>query len=172
MPVDSQQVQILPFIPPTIKERGNDKIYSRTVRPKELRKDLDKQVVEQCIKDLLKFDRVVTYYGTGFDLPFVRTRAAVHGLDFPEFGQINHTDLYYIVRNKFQLSSNRLENACRVVLGETQKTRINSNIWLYALQGDKKSLEYIKEHCDYDVIDLEKLFEKVMPFRKISDLSI
>jgi len=37
--------------------------------------------------------------------------------------------------------------------------------------GDKEALDYITEHCRYDVLDLEKLHNVVIPFRKRLDTS-
>ena len=112
------------------------------------------------------FDRIVTYYGTGFDLKFLRTRAVVHNLEFPEWGEVYHTDLYYLIRNKFGLPNNRLATACEVLLGKTNKTMWLWNHWTRAVQGNKKSLDYIYKHNEFDVIDLERLHNKVLGFRK------
>lgn len=155
-----------------IKIGGKDKILERTITDKELRTCLDKEVVKQCIKDLEGFDRIVTYYGKRFDFPFVRTRAVHLDIPFFNYGEVIHEDLYFNIKYKFKLHSNRLENACRVLLGQTDKTHIDPNHWLKALQGDKKSLNYIIEHCRYDVRDLEKLYEKVFQFTRKTDTSI
>lgn len=111
-------------------------------------------------------------HNTGFDFPFARARALVCGVDFPSYGSIKHTDLYYIMRNKFKISSRRLENCCRVLLGETQKTRIKNEYWRGAVRGDKESLAYVLEHNRYDVIDLEKLYEKSIGFSMAKGASI
>lgn len=155
-----------------IKLAGSDKILERSITPKELHKCLDKEVIKQCIKDLCSLDLCVTYYGTKFDLPFVRSRSLYHKIDFPQFGELKHTDVYYIIKNKFCLSRSRLETACRTLLGKTDKTHIESVYWLKALQGDKESLDYILDHCRKDVIDLEKLYNKVIGFKKRTDKSI
>ena len=155
-----------------IKNSWEDKIVERCITKKELSKSLDKEVIKQLIEDFKQYDMIVGFYSTKFDVPFVRTRALVHGLAFPEFGELYHRDAYYMVRNKFCLSSNRLENSCRVLTGKTDKTRIDSDHWLHALQGQKASLDYIVEHCQYDVLDLEKLYNKVTPFTKMVKKSL
>ena len=159
-----------------IKDHNSKKIYEAVLKPQDLKTaragDEDKEVIKRCIEDVAKFDRLVTYYGTGFDLPFLRARAVVCGVDFPVYGSIKHTDLYYIVRNKFKLSSRRLENACRVLLGRTQKTRIENAFWRGAVRGDKKSLQYVLDHCQKDVLDLELLYKKVIEFSLAKGASI
>jgi len=76
------------------------------------------------------------------------------------------------VKAKFKLSSSRLENACRVLLGKTNKTRIDSKNWAGAQRGDPQALEYVLKHNKFDVIDLEKLYHKVEGYGKPSANSI
>ena len=155
-----------------IKVGGKKKILERVITAEELRTCLDKKVVEQCVKDLEGFDRIVTFYGKRFDFPFLRTRAVHMDIPFFNYGELIHEDLYFNIRYKFKLHSNRLENACRVLLGKTDKTHLDPNYWLRALQGDKESLDYILQHCRYDVKDLEKLYGKVYQFTRKTDTSI
>lgn len=121
----------------------------------------DARITQQLIEDIGKFDKLVTWYGARFDLPFIRTRQLVNKIPFPTYGTIVHKDLYFTCKAKFKLSSNRLENACRVLLGESDKTRINPAYWHGALRGDKASLDYVLEHNKYDVLDLQKIYNKI-----------
>jgi len=132
----------------------------------------DKRIVEQCIEDFKKFTKIVTFYGARFDMPYIRTRALANGLEFPPYGALFHRDIWFTVRGKCKLSSNRLENACRVLLGKTSKTRIEPKHWHGALQGDEKSLNYVLAHNKFDVIDLEKLYNKVEGFGRAVNNSI
>lgn len=157
----------------SIKPRGSDEIIRRTITKKELKsKSFDKAVISQCIKDLRKFDIIIGYYSSRFDIPYIRSRALYHGLPFPAYGELNQIDLYYIVRNKFALNRNSLKVATGFLLGDTHKTEINNEYWIRAMQGDKESLEYIQHHCDMDVIDTERLYNKVITFRKRLDQSV
>jgi uncharacterized protein YprB with RNaseH-like and TPR domain len=156
----------------SIKERGVDNIYSRVITAHELRTCLDKNVVMQCVRDMQKFDRVITFYGTRFDLPFIRTRALALGIDFPEYGQLYHKDIYYIARNKLRLHSNRLDAVCRALFGDTTKTRIEPQHWIQALMGKKEALDYILEHNRQDVIELERVYDTLICFNTITNTSI
>ena len=133
---------------------------------------LDKRITQELIDCMRRFDRVYTFYGTKFDLPFIRTRAIVHGLDFPIFQTLFHKDVYYIVRNKFRLHSNKLVVACEVLLGKSDKTRITPDYWTRALMGHKESLDYILQHCRNDVTDLCKLHRKVEDYAGRPNTSI
>ena len=150
-----------------IKDSNSDEILGRHLTNKELfSESMDKKLVQECVNDLLKFDRIVTYYGTGFDLPFIRTRAVLHGIDFPTYGGLIHTDVFYIIKSKFNLHRKSLEIACQTLLGTTRKTQLNGIRTLKACQGDKDEMEYIHTHCEYDVLDLEALYSKVINFKK------
>jgi uncharacterized protein YprB with RNaseH-like and TPR domain len=159
-----------------IKVLGKDEYYTGRIKKVDIERaqagDEDKVVVRQLVEDLQKFDLLIGYYSSRFDMPFIRTRALTCGIDFPEYGSVKHIDLYFTVRGKFKLSSNRLENACRVILGKTEKTRVDGKFWRAATRGDNKSLDYIAQHNRFDVDDLEKLYNKVIGFRRKNDASI
>lgn len=156
-----------------IKESGKKTILYDVVTKEDLENGIeDKRVVERCVEDMKKFDLIVTYYGTKFDIPYIRTRALSLNIDFPEFGSIKHKDCYYIVKSKLKLNRRRLDVACRAVLGKTDKTYIEPAYWIKGQRGDKKSLEYILRHNRYDVIDLEKLYNKLIGFVGVSKPSI
>jgi uncharacterized protein YprB with RNaseH-like and TPR domain len=132
----------------------------------------DTRIIRQLVKDFEQFDRIVTFFGKGFDVPFIRARAIIDKVKFPNYGSVIHTDVYYIVRSRVKLSSRRLENCCRVLLGKTNKTRINNAYWRGAVRGCKKALDYVLDHNKKDVIDLERLYNKVINFSRKNDQSI
>lgn len=156
-----------------IKVENEDKIYFGTVTKDDYdNKTLDKRLVQQCIDDLSKFDEILTYYGTRFDIPFVRSRALYWGLEFPKYGFINHKDIYYMVKNRLCFSSNHLETACRF-LGINEKTHIDNAAWvLAACTADKKSLNEMLDHNKKDVIITEKLYHRLQDYVKSTRRSI
>lgn len=155
-----------------IKE-ADGKIIERVLTPKEIKNHVfDKELMRDLIRDIRKFDRVLTYYGTGFDIPFLRTRAIFWEFLFPLFGEIRHTDVYYIIRNKLKLHRNSLAVACDFFDIPSKGHKLNPYIWQRAMSGDKKSLAYILEHNREDVISLETLFNKVNMYVQITKKSI
>jgi len=155
----------------SIKVKGKDKIYSRVINKKELGTCLDKKIVEQCIKDIGNFDRIVGYYSTKFDIPFLRTRAISTGVPFPGYGGFLHTDVYYMARNKLCLNSNRLDTVAAALFGETQKTRLEPKYWTKALMGDAKALACILDHNKKDVLELEKVYNALIGYTRRVDKS-
>ncbi|MBI4029136.1 MAG: ribonuclease H-like domain-containing protein [Candidatus Blackburnbacteria bacterium] len=158
-----------------IKERGKDVFHAYTLSKKDFnlkdKTQVDRQCTEKLISTLSQFDIVCTYYGTGFDLPFIRTRALYYGIPFPPYGAVKHFDIYYTVREKMCLNSKRLETASKF-LGIQGKTPLSGEIWVAAGLGDEKALSYVREHNKQDTIVLEKLHDKLIPFMKGTRRSI
>jgi len=155
-----------------IKVRGDDKVYSGLITKEEIfNEEFDKRLVEQCIADMRKFKRLYTYYGTGFDMPFIRTRALKWGIDFPVLGSIQHQDIYYLVKSKLCLSSKRLEKVCDL-LGIEGKTILKGDIWVRAAIGNKECLDYIYKHNVADVAILEKAHERIKGFAGVNKTSL
>lgn len=155
-----------------IKEAGG-KIWERTITDKEIKNGtMDREVVKQCIEDMRKFDRLVYHYGNYFDIPFLRTRAVYHKLDFPLFKEIKGTDTYPILRHKFKLHRNRLETACEFFNIPAKGHRLSPEIWIRALGGNKKDLNWITQHCREDVISLEELYKRINDYSNITNTSI
>lgn len=132
----------------------------------------DKQVVSKLVQDMQQFDVLYGYYSSRHDTPLVRTRAVSLGIPFPAWGMIKQVDLYYQIKFKFRLMSNRLKHANKALLGSTDKTDINWATWRAAARGDKKALVYIDDHCKKDVTDLEKLYEAVKEFSPQREVAI
>ena len=157
-----------------ILDAKSGRIYESHITKKDhSSKVLDRNVVQKCVKDLGNFDKVVGFYSTKFDLPYVRSRAIHHGVDFPGYGELKHEDVYYIIKNKFKFGRNSQEAACRQIFGEaTEKDHVDAATWLdAAVYGNTTAMGRVVEHCKKDVRDLKKLHEAVGKFRRPSDLS-
>lgn len=158
-----------------IKIKDGDIIYGllndKDFREKEAFK-VDKRIIRDLINEILKFDRIVTHYGRKFDIPFIRTRALIDDLEFPSFGTIVNDDTYYMARYKLKLNSNRLETIARTLFGFSDKSHLDGTIWLSAVRGEKRALNYVLEHNKTDVIELEKVWLKLKDFVGIRNTSI
>jgi len=152
-----------------IKER-NGKVRGRVITPEELKsKGQDKTLVSECIRDMEKFDRLIGFYSSRFDFPFVRSRAMVHGVHFPGYGEIKQTDLWFWVRGKLRLNSNRLQSACDFLGIPSKGHKLDGLLWTKALSGDKKALAFIYTHNIEDVYSTEELFERMLPFHRMTN---
>jgi DNA polymerase elongation subunit (family B) len=156
-----------------LKEYHRAKMYSECINKRDIVTfNYDKRIIEQLVKDFKKFDVIVTYNGSRFDIPYSRTRALKYGFDYPKYGYMKHIDLYYIVKYKLKMRPNSLENACSF-FGIKGKNHVDREIWLRASQGDRTSLKYIDDHCHRDVKECtESLYDKIIDYARKTNRSI
>ena len=131
----------------------------------------DKRSLQALNKALQKYDIIVTYYGKGFDAPFIRHRALIQGVDFPVYQQMNHLDMYFVVKSKLKCTRNSLDAAC-ASFGIVGKTHINWEDWRWAAKGDVDALAMVDDHNQGDVDILEELYNKLKPHIRFSKTSI
>jgi len=119
----------------------------------------DRELVTKIAETLEKYDVLVSYYGLNFDLKFLNSRLMKWGQE-PLRPTIYHIDMYRAVRKVINTHSRRLATVTQF-LGIEGKDSVEPDLWQQAaLDGDKKALEYIIEHCRKDVIVLEELYKK------------
>ena len=164
----------------SIKEEGSGKYYLGVINKEDVEKgELDKNILKKLIQDLSNFDEIITYYGTAFDLKFIRSRylywknrdKSFKDIKFPWYGYIKHKDVYYMAKNRLRLHRTRLEDVCRQ-LNIKGKTHIEGEYWIKALSGDEKSLKYILKHNKADVLILEKVYHQLIPYVRETKRSI
>lgn len=119
----------------------------------------DKDVVRRIADDVADADAWVTWYGAGFDVPFLNSRLIFHGLN--PLPPVPHIDGWKIARYKLKLNSNRLQSV-RDFLGlPSDKTKVAGPIWLAAISGKKWAMKYIVDHCRADVEVLEQAYDRI-----------
>jgi uncharacterized protein YprB with RNaseH-like and TPR domain len=158
-----------------IKPNKAKKIIEASITPKDLRDGVwDKRVLEELLRVLAKFDRVVVHYGSRhrFDTPYLRSRCLHHGLKFPGNKELWVSDTYPIAKAALCLHSNRLGTIADFLHIKTKKTAITTDHWLGALSGNRKSLDYILDHCRRDVLILEKVWNQLEPHHRLGRTSI
>ena len=122
------------------------------------RKDMrnDSALVKDISKALYAYDMVVTYNGYWFDFMFLDTRLTKHGLEMSP--KVLHVDLLYHARKAFQLHSYRLVSLASFLKIPAKETPLDTETWGAAAYGDKKSMDYVVQHCKEDVATLEGCF--------------
>ena len=151
----------------------NGPLIKNCITTKEMRSPIkDKRLLNDMCKDMLKFDRIITYYGTGFDIKFSRARALLWDLDFPLYKSVKHTDAYYIVKHKIKLHSHKLEAVCDFFGIPAKDHKLNPVVWADAMVGTKSALDYVLVHNVEDVICLEALYKKLNGHFRIDNRTI
>ncbi|MDR7534530.1 MAG: ribonuclease H-like domain-containing protein [Armatimonadota bacterium] len=149
--------------------RGRASVQAEVLKARTLA--AERQLLNALLEALKAYDTVVTYYGSRFDIPFIRTRCLFHGLPFPRYLDLYHLDLYYVVRNRLKLHSNRLAVAAEH-LGIKGKTPVTASTWAAANMGEKWAFEEILKHNIGDVVVLEKVYKVLEPFMRPTRTSI
>lgn len=160
-----------------ILDSKTGKIFEDTITKEDIDKwgkegKEDTRVLRSLIRDLDNFDRVVGHFSSRYDLPFIRTRAVMCGLSFPQYGAYKQSDTWRILRSKFGLSRNSLESGARNLVGRTRKNRLSLPLKNGCIRGKKWAIDTTLDHCRRDVRDTKDLYQKIFGFVKLSGTSI
>ncbi|HLG97243.1 MAG TPA: ribonuclease H-like domain-containing protein [Bryobacteraceae bacterium] len=168
--LQSDYSQLLTWV---ILDSATGEVYKDQITPSDIRSGIeDRRIVASLIEAMKSFTLLCGHYSTRFDIPYIRARALIHGLEFPPYGSIKHFDTYFLCRSKFKLSSRRLDNLARFLLGKSDKTRVDARYWRDGLRGDPKAIRYILDHNRKDVVMTEKLYNAIVKFKRPTATSI
>ena len=126
----------------------------------------EKQLIEQCVRQLSKHECIVTFNGSGFDFPMLISRALKHGIDLSPILNVSYIDLWLVVKDNLLLTRNSLDNVANF-FGIEKKTELSGkdvpNLYVKAMQGDRKALRKIKQHLKDDLQATLQLYLKLTP---------
>ena len=120
------------------------------------------RMIKKLHKLLDEADIVVHYNGSKFDVPVVNKEFITLGLLPPStYKQI---DLLRTARKQFKFPSNKLDYLAKTLgLGEKVK-HAGFDLWVKCLAGDKDAWETMEEYNKQDVLLLEKVYDKLLPW--------
>jgi uncharacterized protein YprB with RNaseH-like and TPR domain/predicted RNA-binding Zn-ribbon protein involved in translation (DUF1610 family) len=109
-------------------------------------------------------DAVVHYNGTKFDIPTLNKEFILYGYNPPSpYKQI---DLLRVVRSNFRFPSNKLDYvAQRLGLGKKHEHE-GHELWVKCMNGDKDAWKRMEDYNVQDVVLLEQLYHKLLPWIK------
>lgn len=122
----------------------------------------DKKLVQKIRDVVAGADIIVHHNGNKFDLKKLNTRIIYHGLP-PLPGKLLTVDTLVEARRAFAFTSNRLDYICRF-LGIEGKTETSHGLWSKVLKGDQAALKEMAQYNDNDVLILEALYDKMLPY--------
>lgn len=126
----------------------------------------DSTIVKAVIDDLNQYPILIAHNGVRFDKPFLNTRSLFWGLDSKLIvPNGKFIDPCLLARRHLMIGYNSLERVGNALKCKTVKTPIDFRAWMAAsFLHDKAALDYITEHCVADVVLLEEIMVKMMPF--------
>lgn len=123
----------------------------------------DKAILEAFIPILESADEAVAHYGDKFDLPWIRARAAFHGLSISPY--IKTIDTKAQSARLFYFNSNRLDYLAKF-LGLGEKIETDFDLWKDVYAGSKEALRKMVAYCKHDTALLEKVYKRLEEYNK------
>jgi uncharacterized protein YprB with RNaseH-like and TPR domain len=126
----------------------------------------ERSLLAKLVKRLESVDVIVTWNGRSFDLPFLTTRLMKHGLDPRPILRKSHIDLADVVKSRLRLTFTYLDHVCDFFQIARKKGPMGLDVphlYVQALEGDKKALTAIREHCLDDLQATRQVFLRLKP---------
>lgn len=117
----------------------------------------DQKVVREAKEILEQFQCWCSYYGKGFDVPYLNTRLLKWG--YKPVKPRHHLDLYFTLKPKTKMSRKGLGSYADFLKLETPKINVSQNVWseMPFKMGNMKELVM---RCEGDCTTLEQLYVK------------
>ena len=126
----------------------------------------EKEAVEWVGRSL-KGEKVVTWYGSEFDFPFLLTRASLLEADFHPIEKEKRLDLYSWCKENLNLSHYSLKSVAEFFGIEPEHDFEGKDmVGLYKLaeQGNEEAKSAILNHCRDDIKMLKEIYQKIEPY--------
>jgi hypothetical protein len=132
----------------------------------ENRKDDDHKIITTLCYLFDKADIVIAHNGNRFDIPQIKARALVHGLQPPS--PFKSIDTYKVAKKEFGFASNSLEYLSNVldlpVKKGGHKKFPGFELWLECLRKNEEAWEELRTYNIQDVYALEALYLRMRPW--------
>lgn len=149
------------------KWAGSKKIYGVSVLDDMKRFKVnphdDLHVIRTLHDVLSEADVIVAHNGDRFDRKYHAARALINGL--PALPPIASIDTLKVSRGNFLLNSHRLDYLASI-LGIGRKKATPRGLWIDVLKGDEKAVRTMLAYNKHDVVLLEAVYNKLLPFIK------
>lgn len=116
----------------------------------------DSKLVKEVKAELEKYHCWVTYYGKGFDIPFLNTRLLRHGV--PAIEKRHHLDLYFSLKPKLRTISKSLGHVGKFLGVPEVKMSVLPEVWADMPFKLEESMPKMISRCESDCILLEDVY--------------
>ncbi len=130
----------------------------------------EKNALVKIVERLNDFEVVVTWNGRFFDIPFLTTRLLDHNMDPRPVFDKRHIDLAEVVKNRLRLTFTYLDHVCDFLGIEKKRGTMGMDVprlYVKALEGDRKALGLIREHCLDDLQATRKVYLRLKPLLEL-----
>lgn len=138
---------------------GETEIFYDSVhksKPKKMLKGIHKMLTEA--------DAVIHYNGTRFDIPTLNKEFLLHGLPPP--ATYKQIDLLRTARDRFRFPSNKLDYVAQALGVGKKHKHAGHDLWVKCMAGDEDSWKIMEEYNKQDVVLLEAVYDKLLPWIK------
>jgi len=148
------------------KFQGKKIITKGLIDYKDYKKDKedDKALVKDLWNLLDQADIVVAHNGRAFDTKKVNARFSFHRMGPPSPYQI--IDTKEMSKRHFNFTSNSLNDIADYLGIGRKKETGGFELWQKCMMGDRAAWSKMKQYNAYDVVLLEKVYERLMPWAK------
>lgn len=125
----------------------------------------DRSITVQLHKLLASADVIIAHNGNSFDIKKSNAKFIEHGLS--PIKPIVSIDTKLVARNLFKFNSNSLNDIGTLLKVGNKLKHTGFDLWLGCMKGDAESWELMKKYNKQDIVLLEKVYNKMMPFMKV-----
>jgi DNA polymerase elongation subunit (family B) len=111
---------------------------------------------------LSEADIVVSYNGKKFDIPTLNKEFLEEGLPPP--APYKQVDLYQTARRQFRFASNKMDHLAKTLGIRTKVRHSGHELWVRCMAEDSKAWTKMERYNKRDVIILDKLYHKMLPW--------
>jgi uncharacterized protein len=127
-----------------------------------IQKESPKHALEVIHAMLNRADIVVHYNGLKFDIPVLNKEFVKHGMLPP--APYKQIDLLQVCRRVFRFESNKLVSVVKALGLGKKLTDHTFELWTDCMKGDKKAWREMEAYNRHDVILLERLYHRLLPW--------
>jgi len=122
----------------------------------------EKQMLRRIHKLLDEADVVVHYNGKKFDIPTLNKEFLLNGMPPPS--PYKQVDMLHVARGKFRFQSNKLDYVSKQLGSGGKVKHAGFELWVKCMAGDKEAWRSMKRYNMGDVLELEKVYLKMLPW--------
>lgn len=129
---------------------------------KERSPEKNQNVVDKAWELLDEADIIIHYNGKKFDIPTLNKEFILNHYAPPS--PYKQVDLLSVAKKQFRFPSNKLDYVAKA-LGYTGKVAHEGHeLWVRCMAGDKSAWSKMKEYNTHDVILLEEVYDRMLPW--------